>query len=287
MDTREYTDDELTALLPLPAPDANKYTRGTLAMVVGSARYPGAACLAARAAQRTGAGYTRVATAPAAMDVVRSCSPSLVVRSYDGLQAADLPEARPGHPAACVVGCGFDAADDAAAPLTHLVLKHAAAPVLVDGGALSALAQPKARRLLRRRFVGDWPTVITPHAGEAARLAEPFGLARDDPAELARLIALAYGVVAVLKGPCTFVSDGDQIVRMAEGTAALAKAGTGDVLAGMIGALLAQGLDPFDAAVLGATMHARAGRAAEAAWTAISLTAEDVIDGIPAAIRSF
>lgn len=286
-DVREYTDDELTALLPLPAPDANKYTRGVLLAVAGSARYPGAACLAAMAGQRTGAGYTRVATAPEAEGLVRSCSPSLVVQSFESLRAADLPEARPGHPAACVVGCGFDPDEDASARLALLVLKHAAAPVLVDGGALSALASPKGRRLLRRRFVDGLPTVVTPHAGEAARLAAPLELPAEDPAELARSIALAYGVIAAVKGPQTFVSDGERIVRMSEGTPALAKAGTGDVLAGMMGALLAQGLDPFDAAVLGATLHARAGRAAEAAMTAIAKTAEDVIDAVPAALRSF
>lgn len=286
-DVRSYTSDELTALLPLPEREANKYTRGVLFAVVGSAQYPGAACLAGTAGQRTGAGYTRVTTAPEAEDLVRSCSPSLVVRSFEGLAAADLPVARDGHPAACVVGCGFDPNDEKSASLVHLVLKHAAAPVLVDGGALQTLASSKGRRLLRRRFVNGWPTVVTPHAGETARLAKPFDLPMDDHAELARAIALAYGVIAAVKGPETFVSDGEQIVRMAEGTPALAKAGTGDVLAGMVGALLAQGLDPLDAAVLGATLHARAGRAAEALMTSIATTAEDVIDAIPAALRSF
>ena len=286
VDVRAYTIDELVALLPLPAIDANKFTRGVLLAVVGSARYPGAACLAAMASQRMGAGYTRVATASEAEGLVRSCSSSLVVQSSEDLRVDDLPEARSGHPAACVVGCGFDAADDESVRLTHLVLKHTAAPVLVDGGGLQALASPKGRRLLRRRFVNGWPTVVTPHAGEAARLAAPFNLPLEDSAELARSIALAYGVIAAVKGPQTFVSDGEQIVRMAEGTSALAKAGTGDVLAGMVGALLAQGLDPLDAAVLGVTLHARAGRAAEMDRTAIAVTAEDVIGSIPAAIRS-
>ncbi|WP_274542577.1 NAD(P)H-hydrate dehydratase, partial [Eggerthella sinensis] len=72
----------------------------------------------------------------------------------------------------------------------------------------------------------------------------------DDPCALAKALSLAYGVIAVVKGPVTYISDGDETVRMAHGTPALAKAGTGDVLAGMIGALLAQGLDPLEAAVL-------------------------------------
>ena len=90
----------------------------------------------------------------------------------------------------------------------------------------------------------------------------------------------------MVKGPDTFVSDGEGVVRVTEGTAALAKAGTGDVLAGMLGALLAQGLDPLDASVLAVTLHARAGRIAADRLTTISVTAEDVAAAIPLAIRS-
>ena len=82
----------------------------------------------------------------------------------------------------------------------------------------------------------------------------------------------------MVKGPVTYLSDGEQTVRMAHGTPALAKAGTGDVLAGMTAALLAQGLDPFEASVLGAELHARAGLAAAARWS------EDVVACIPDAI---
>lgn len=282
---REYAADKLAALLPLPLPDANKYTRGKLVIVAGSARYPGAACLAACASQRMGAGYTEVVCDPSAVDLVRACRPSLVVRSWEGWDGADFASSRSGKPVAYAVGCGFDASSPEAARLTYLVLKHAAAPVLVDGGALAALSSGRGRRLLKRRFICGWPTVLTPHGGEAARLARPLGLPVDDPARLARLLSLAYGATVALKGPETFVSDGGEVVRMAEGTPALAKAGTGDVLAGMVGALLAQGAASFDAAALGATLHARAGRAAERAFTSIGVTAEDVIEAIPAAIR--
>ena len=164
------------------------------------------------------------------------------------------------------------------------MLKHADAPVLVDGTGLDALVSAKGRRLLRRRFLNGNPTVITPHAGEAARLARPFDLPVDDPCALAEALSLAYGAIAVVKGPVTYLSDGEQTVRMAHGTPALAKAGTGDVLAGMTAALLAQGLDPFEASVLGAELHARAGLAAAARWSTIAATAEDVVACIPDAI---
>lgn len=311
----EYSKDHLVALLPLPDQDANKYTRGRLTAVVGSARYPGAACLVAAAGQRMGAGYTEVITDPSAVACVRAFRPSLVVRSWDGWKpVASVPVSgpdpvpssdsdldleldpapcldalfaatHPGKPHAYVVGAGFDAEDQKAASLVHAVLKHANAPVLVDGGGLGALATKKGQRLLRRRFLLGLPTVVTPHIGEASRLAGVFGLPVDDRAELARLISLSFGVIAVVKGPDTFISDGERTALMGEGTPALAKAGTGDVLAGMIGALMAQGLVPFDAAMLGATLHARAGCEAAVRFTSIAAIAEDVLDAIPAAIR--
>lgn len=281
---REYTRDELVALLPFPAENANKYSRGTLWCVVGSAHYPGAACLAARASQRAGAGYTRVLTAPEAVDIVRLVSPSLVVQSWNEMNVSQLPSTVASRPLAYVVGSGFDAQDENAQHLTYAVLKHAHVPVLVDGGALGFLATKKGRSILKKRFVAGVPSIITPHAGEAARLARPLALSEDDEAVLAQRLALAYGVVCVLKGPVTFISDGEEIVRMAQGTPALAKAGTGDVLAGMIGALLSQGLAPIDAAVLGSTLHAKAAYVAQRRFTAISVCAEDVIEALPEAI---
>lgn len=282
-DVRDYGNDELVALLPLPADDANKYSRGTLGAVVGSERYPGAACLAAYASQRMGAGYTEVFTDPSAVPLVRGFRPSLVVRPRTALSTGMQPS-KPGKPRAYLVGCGFDAEDGESDKLVHYTLKHAEAPVLVDGTGLNALVSEKGRRLLKRRFLNGLPTVVTPHAGEAARLARPLDLPVDDPRSLAQALSLAYGVIAVVKGPITYISDGDRTVRMAHGTPALAKAGTGDVLAGMTAALLAQGLDPFEASVLGAELHGRAGLAAAARWSAISATAEDVVDCIPDAL---
>lgn len=87
----------------------------------------------------------------------------------------------PRHPLAFLVGSGFDAADPLSAQLTCTVLEGAAAAVLVDGGGLDALTSPEGRLLLRRRFIDGLPTVITPHAGEAARLAAPLALPTDDP----------------------------------------------------------------------------------------------------------
>ena len=285
-----YSPDELAALLPMPDADANKYTRGKLTIVGGCATYPGAACLAAYASQRAGAGYTEVRCAPETVPVVQAWRPSVVARSWQALSASDFGETSLRKPCAYVVGCGLDSAtkqgSDQAKELVYAALKYAHAPVLVDGGGLSALATRKGQRLLRRRFVNGWPTVVTPHAGEAARLAKPFKLPVADPARLACLLALAYGVVAVVKGSTTYISDGELLTCIDEGTPALAKAGTGDVLAGIVGALLAQGLSAVDAAALGVVLHARAGRCAAQSLTDIGVTAEDVIEALPGAVAS-
>lgn len=281
---RRFTPVELAMLVPHPAEDAHKYSRGKLVVVGGSAAYPGAVCLAAMAGQRMGAGYVEVRCAGESVLLARMARPSLVVRSWDGLSAGDLPATRANKPVACVVGPGVDASDDQsrAAALAAIGVRAA---LLVDGGALSVLASEEGLAAVRARRATGLPTLLTPHMGEAARLATPFGISTDDAARLALELARAYGAVVALKGPVTWVSDGDETACMDEGTPALAKAGTGDVLAGMAGALLAQGVPAFSAAYLAATLHALAGRSAADRLTDVCVVPEDVVEAIPEAIR--
>lgn len=278
-------DEDLAALLPFPADDANKYTRGKLVVVAGCAEYPGAACLAASAGQRAGAGYVEVFCAPSTVPIVQAFRPSLVTRGWTDFEQRALPASTPGRPVAYVVGPGFGHSDEECRRLTLFVLEHAQAPVLVDGGALGILASPEGLALVEQRFERGLPTVITPHAGEAARLMEAAVRGTTSQEETARALAFAYGAVVAAKGPNTFVSDGKNTAAITNGTPALAKAGTGDVLAGIAGAFLAQGLSPFDATALACTLHAEAGKLAERALTSISVIPEDVIEHIPAAIK--
>ena len=279
-----YSDEKLRSLVPQLDSRANKYTRGKLVVLAGCARYPGAACLAAYAAQRSGAGYVQVICDPQAVPVVQSYRPSLVVSSWEALAPSDLPVSKPGKPAACIIGPGFDGEDVACRELALKALRLTQAPALVDGGALSALATGEGRLIARNRAEAGLPTVLTPHGGEAARLAKAARIEADSEPELAALLAKAYGAVVVLKGPDTYVADGEKLVAITCGTPALAKAGTGDVLAGMLVALMAQGVDSFDAAVLGAELHARAGLACESRMPALCVTPEDLIEAIPAAV---
>lgn len=306
----------VACFLPLEDPAANKYTRGKLTLVAGSRRYPGAALLAACAAQRMGAGYVEVVSDATVVEVVHASAPSLVARSYKDWRAGGIEVEASGKPQAVCVGPGFDADDPLMRDRVLDLLARAACPVLVDGGALDALACAAAPLVLRRRAEAERTCIMTPHAGEAARLARAAGLLgmlgvlepsaapgapeavaapgapltpgapEDAPALLAATLARAYSCTVVLKGPDTFVSDGSRTAAMREGTAALAKAGTGDVLAGMISSLLAQGIAPFEASCTGALLHARAGGAAEERFTSRGVRAEDVIEGIPAALRT-
>ena len=160
-------------------------------------------------------------------------------------------------------------------------------PVLLDGGALSFAAQQEGRKALKKRGEKMRTTVLTPHTGEAARLAEPFGISLEDPEKAAKKLARAYKSIIVLKGPETIISDGARTEVYTAGTAALAKAGTGDVLAGTIGGLLAQGVAPFKAACLGVALHGEAGKIAAEQFSEVSVCAEEVVESLPQAIQKF
>ncbi len=282
--TKKYSPTQLASLLPQPAKDANKYSRGKLVCIAGCSDYPGAAALAALAGQRMGAGYTQVFCAPEVVASVRAAAaPSIVVASW--LQLSEAFRTKNCHPTAFLVGSGMQKNTPESHELVCSTLSGTTQPVLVDGGGIASLATSDARQILKQRFVDGFETVITPHAGEAKTLADEFGLPTNSPAKLAQLLSLAYGVVAVVKGPTTFVSNGNATYKMNSGTQALAKAGTGDVLAGMIASLLAQGIKSVDACMLGTTLHAHAGIIAAEKFTDICVVPEDIITEIPAAIR--
>lgn len=274
---------DFASLVPIPSADAHKYSRGKAVVVAGSAAYPGAACLSSCATQLSGAGYTQVFTSKSNKALIQAFRPSLVVGSFASLDVASVLPAQ--HPGAFVVGPGFDSSDADAESAARRVLRQATAPVLVDGGALAFMSSPKMRKALRRRTEQGGVTVLTPHKGEATRLGAPFGLNLDNMSqeEVAYSLALAYCAVVVLKGPDTVIASAERSCRVTNGTAALAKAGTGDVLAGVIGGLLAQGMDAFDAAYLGVYVHAEAGIIATERKGIVSVCAEHVLDAIPEA----
>lgn len=262
--------------LPLPPAEADKYSRGVLGVAAGSDAYPGAAVLAVGAALRAGAGMVRYVGPARAGERVRARWPEAVVTVIEPGDAAALLAA--GRVQAWVVGPGVGT-DDRSERIVEALLDQPL-PVLADADALTVAARHP--EWLRRRSA---PTLLTPHAGEFARLtgAAPAAVAAAR-LEWTRRAARTLGVTVLLKGSTTLVADPDATVLVnPTGTSSLATAGSGDVLSGICGALLAGGLSPLDAGAVGAFLHGLAGRlAAGAGGTPIIAT--DLLDRFPEAI---
>lgn len=255
--------DAATCAPLVPVRDANghKGTFGTLVCVCGSLDYVGAGLLCGLAAARAGAGLVALAVPVGLQWTIAGRVPELVTialqqspmeADLDAPAALDLLDRR--RPDALVFGCGLAETDGYRALLLAL-LATSGAPIVIDGGGLSLLA----------RSSGWWSSVaracvLTPHPGEFARLTgAEVGAGDTERLRRAEEAAQRFGQVVVLKGARTVVAAPDGRAAVAPfANAALATAGSGDVLAGTIGSLMAQGVDPFDAACLGVYLHGRA-----------------------------
>ncbi|MFJ8730408.1 NAD(P)H-hydrate dehydratase [Streptomyces bauhiniae] len=255
--------EDVARLLPRPGAESDKYRRGVLGIAAGSARYPGAAVLAVSGALRGGAGAVRY---------VGPAGDAVIARFPETLVSDQGPD-HAGRVQAWVVGPG--AGDDAA---TVAEVLGADVPVLLDADGLR-LAD---RDLVRGRTA---PTLMTPHAGEAAAL---LGVRREE-VEAARLtsvreLAATYRATVLLKGSTTLVADpGGGPVRVnSTGTGWLATAGSGDVLSGLAGSLLASHLSALDAGSVAAYLHGLAGRLAS---RGAPIAALDITEHLPDAWR--
>jgi ADP-dependent NAD(P)H-hydrate dehydratase / NAD(P)H-hydrate epimerase len=263
--------DDVVAWLPGRTADAHKWVAAVL-VVAGSVGMTGAAHLAAAAAQRAGAGMVRLGTPGLEDDPGRPREAVGVRLPSRGWAEDALAAAARAH--ALVLGPGLGATDATRAGVQG-VLAGSSRPAVVDGDALTALGSAVGD-VLRAR---GGPTVLTPHDGEFARLVgAPPG---DDRLDAVRELAAATGAIVLLKGPVTVVGDPAGEVRVvAVGDARLATAGTGDVLSGVVGALLAQGVPALEAAAAGAWLQGRAG----AHGPAHGLVASDLLSLLPSAL---
>jgi hydroxyethylthiazole kinase-like uncharacterized protein yjeF len=269
---------DIAGLLPRPSAESDKYRRGVLGLVAGSEQYTGAAMLSCGAAIHGGAGMVRMISAAPAIGVVRQHWPEAVLTTYDPDHPADAIGAA-GRVQAYAAGPGMGT-DEIAYEVLAAVLATDV-PVLIDADGLTVLASH--RDLLPRAA----PVLITPHAGELARLT---GADRADiearRLHHARAAAAQLGVTVLLKGSTTVIATPDAsepVLVNPTGTSWLATAGSGDVLSGLAGALLAQGLAAADAAAVAAYLH---GMAARLAARDAPIGAGDLIGAIPAAIRA-
>jgi NAD(P)H-hydrate epimerase len=241
-------EDGDVALLPPRRRDGNKWSAAVL-VVAGSPGMTGAAALCARSAYRTGAGMVRLGVPGGRMAEAPASEAVSVPLPAEGWSGPALEAAS--RCAAVVVGPGLGRQPSSAAEVQRLVLESPV-PVVVDADGLFALG-PAAGPLNPRSTV-----VLTPHDGEYVRLMD----ARPGPDRIdaARRLAVAWGAMALLKGPTTAVAEpGGRVLLGLTGTSRLATAGTGDVLSGMIGAMVSRGVGPLEAAALAAHVHGRAG----------------------------
>jgi NAD(P)H-hydrate epimerase len=276
---------ELVTIVPALPPrpvEGHKGLFGKVLVVGGNAEMIGAPVLAGTAALHMGAGLVQIAVPKAILAAAISITPELIGlglgqrgkrRLLDAAAKADV----------LVIGPGLGQS-----PAAHERLESLWGldkPAIVDADALNLLAERK-----------KWPAsfklkaVLTPHPGEMQRLAKLFGQTEVPADEQGRIdIALkaaqTFGQIILLKGFRTVVTDGQRVFVNQTGNSSLSKAGTGDVLSGMIGALLGQKMEPFDAACLGAHLHGRAGEVAGERLGLRGVLARDVIDAISEAVR--
>jgi NAD(P)H-hydrate epimerase len=275
------------ALAPRRGPRSTKFSSGQVTIAGGSRGLTGAVRMSSTAAIRAGAGYATVAVPAELEPVFEAGQPEVMSVGCPGGDGCLAPaSAKPllrafERAAAGVLGPGMGR-DPGSVELAREVVGAIEAPLVIDADGLNAFAGGLGSIAAR-----EAPTVLTPHAGELARL-----LGRDSEQiaahrlSAAREAAREANAVVVLKGDDTIVSDGERVAVNAISAPGLATAGSGDVLSGMTAALLARGLDPFAAACAAVFAHARAGRdAATRIGAAESVIATDVIDSIPVGLR--
>jgi len=295
-DLQTFVLDEATVRdwLPVRSNNSHKGSFGKLMAAVGSQNFPGAAFLSCGAAGRVGAGLVTGAVVEAVWSVVAGKLPEptwVLLPAGNGDErgviaeeaAAPLLAALEGY-SALVLGCGLNKK-----PTTVRFIRELLAtgddlpPTLIDADGLNCLAQ-----------MDDWPTllppstVLTPHAAELGRLCDrSVQEVLGERWELARAKAKEWNVVLLAKGPYTVIAAPDgRLAVLPIATPALATAGTGDVLSGTIGGLLAQGLAPFPAACVGAWLHGQAGLRCAAALGTAGVVASDLLDELPQVIRA-
>ena len=277
---------EILNLLPKRQENSNKGDYGRLLLVCGSEGMCGAAILAARAAYRTGAGLVRVLTPKENLIPLQTSVPEAIVTVYDSSSPdRDTVEDAVAWADAIVVGCGLGRSQ-ASKKVLSAVLRASSVPTAVDADGLNIISEnPSLGKYLRDK-------IITPHLLEAERISgiKKEALAENIPSS-AKAIAEKFSCVCLLKDHRTAVSDGtEQVYRNTTGNSGMATAGSGDVLAGIIGGLLAQGksgaLSLTEAAALGAYLHGKAGDIGAAKLGEHSLMASDIIENIPFAITN-
>lgn len=262
---------------PRRPPGANKTDFGRVLVVAGSYGMAGAAILACRAAHRTGAGLVTLATPSRIYPAIAPALVETVIRPWD---RPDLREILALRADAAAVGPGLGLTGETIALVEGLVRRFDR-PLVVDADGINALALRRGAFARRRA-----PLILTPHEGELSRLIDiPAADIRKNRERIAVNTARKLGIILILKGRGSIVTDGARMTVNPTGNPGMATAGSGDVLTGILAALLGQGFDAFDAARLGVWLHGRAGDLAWADRGGAPLIAGDLVEALPRAIR--
>jgi NAD(P)H-hydrate epimerase len=270
------------AMPPRPA-NVHKNRMGHVLVIAGSPGKAGAAVLVGRAALRTGAGLCTLACHSGCRANLEGLVPDLMV---EGLTMDSRPDeemsAMVRGKNAIVVGPGLGTCNEAR-DLFQWAFASSQLPVVGDADIFTAFAGDMGRM----KRPGPWPTIITPHPGEMSRLTGmTVEAVQKDRIPVAQRVACELGMTVVLKGAHSVIASPDGRTALSvNGTPALAKAGSGDVLAGVLGALLGMGLPAHEAACLGVYLHARSGELAAARLGVHGVMASDLVETVPAAAK--
>lgn len=283
--TKEY----VASHLPPRVADSHKGTYGTLLTVCGSYGMAGAALLCARGALRSGVGLLRAAVPQSVYPLLVEAIPEAVfcpVAERDGCFSADaIPTLTDALTTAdvVVIGCGMGRGEGQTEVVRHL-LSHSTVPVILDADGINAVTPHILTEEARSA-----PLILTPHPGEMARL---LGMTTAEVQahrqEVACRLAAQTGAVVVLKGHHTLVASPDgTVMENPTGNSGMATGGSGDVLAGIVGSLVAQGLPPYEAAVCGVYLHGAAGDLAAAKYSQHGMLPTDLIEELGSLFLQF
>ncbi len=270
--------------LPIRDENSNKGSFGKVLNISGSNYFSGAAYLSSKAALRVGAGYVILACPDTIISRISPALPELVyyplkANSYGSISSDNVIENLYSYDVISI-GCGLTTSSETQEFVMKIIKefnKHQ--KVVIDADAINILSMHKGELSIKN-------SIITPHPKELARLLNvDLSDVIDNREKYARISAQTYGCITVLKGHNTIVTDGEKIFVNTTGNSALAKAGTGDVLTGIIAGFLSQKVSPFKAAMLSVFLHGLAGDMLSEDYTKYSVLASDVIDYIPFAIN--
>ncbi len=277
--------------MPVREQNSNKGSFGKLLNFAGSKNYIGAAYLSTISAFKIGTGFVALATEKEIMNSVASLVPEAVfLTREDGLKYIDEFNV-------CSIGCGLGRDIKAVTLFRKVIskLQKRAIPLIIDADGINILAKLRAEQdkdilaLKKRAYHNDIEApsyILTPHPLEAARLlSKSLGEVLSDLEGSAKEISEQYNCITVLKTHRTIIANKDGIYVNQNGNSALAKAGSGDVLTGIISGLLAQKMGLYEAAKLGVYLHSRAGEIASEDLTEYSVQASDLFKYLPKAIK--